>query len=146
MWMQLTGRVAEHGRDLSVEAELVDVTTGAQLWGERYTRRANDASLLQTALTSDLASQLRPQITTKEREKLARVGTRDAEAYQLYLKGRYHASKSTAEGLKKGVEYFQQAIEKDPGDALAYAGLADCYIDLANACLSCCRRSPNLPI
>jgi serine/threonine protein kinase/tetratricopeptide (TPR) repeat protein len=129
----LTGRVAEHGSDLSVEAELVDVATGAQLWGERYTRRANDASLLQSALTSDLASQLRPQITTKEREKVARVGTRDAEAYQLYLKGRYHASKSTAEGLKKGVEYFQQAIEKDPGDALAYAGLADCYIDLGGS-------------
>ena len=126
----LTGRVAEHGSDLTVEAELVDVATGAQLWGERYTRRANDASLLQTAITSDLASQLRPQISTKEREKVARVGTRDPEAYQLYLKGRYHASKSTAEGLKKGIEYFQRAIDKDPGDALAYAGLADCYIDL----------------
>ena len=126
----LTGRVAEHGSDLTVEAELVDVATGAQLWGERYTRRANDASLLQTAITSDLANQLTPQITTNERDKVARVGTRDAEAYQLYLKGRYHASKSTAEGLKKGIEYFQQAIEKDPNDALAYAGLADTYIRL----------------
>jgi eukaryotic-like serine/threonine-protein kinase len=126
----LTGRVAEHGSDLTVEAELVDVATGAQLWGERYTRRANDASLLQTAITSDLASQLTPQITTNERDKVARVGTKDAEAYQLYLKGRYHASKSTAEGLKKGIEYFQQAIEKDPNDALAYAGLADTYIRL----------------
>jgi eukaryotic-like serine/threonine-protein kinase len=126
----LTGRVAERDSDLTVEAELVDVATGAQLWGERYTRRANDASLLQTAIMSDLASQLRPQITTNEREKAARVGTKNAEAYQLYLKGRYHASKSTAEGLKKGVEYFQQAIEKDPSDALAYAGLADTYIRL----------------
>jgi len=126
----LTGRVAERDRDLTVEAELVNVATGAQLWGKRYTRRANDASLLQTAITSDLASQLTPQITTKERDKVARVGTRDAEAYQLYLKGRYHASKSTAEGLKKGIEYFQQAIERDPSDALAYAGLADAYIRL----------------
>jgi eukaryotic-like serine/threonine-protein kinase len=126
----LAGRVAERGSDLTVEAELVDVATGAQLWGERYTRRVSEASLLQTAITRDLASQLRPQITTKEREKVAGVGTRDAEAYQLYLKGRYHASKTTAEGLKKAVEYFQQAIEKDPRDALAYAGLADCYIDL----------------
>jgi len=129
----LAGRVAERGSDLTVEAELVDVATGAQLWGERYTRRVSEASLLQTAITSDLASQLRPQITTKEREKVAEVGTRDAEAYQLYLKGRYHASKSTAEGLKKGIEYFQQAIEKDPRDALAYAGLADCYIDLGGS-------------
>jgi len=73
---------------------------------------------------------LRPQLSGNEREGLAKVGTKDAEAYQLYLKGRYHASKATADGLKKGIEYFQQAIEKDPGDALAYAGLADCYIDL----------------
>src|SRR5438874_8014272 len=94
----LTGRVAEHGSDLTVEAELVDVATAAQLWGERYTRRANDASLLQTAITSDLASQLRPQITTKEREKVARVGTRDAEAYQLYLKGRYMPANQQPKG------------------------------------------------
>lgn len=126
----LTGRAAERGNDLTVEAELVDVATGAQLWGERYTRRVSDASLLQTAITSDLASQLRPQITTNERDKVARAGTRDAEAYQLYLKGRYHASKSTSEGLKKGIEYFQQAIEKDPSNALAYAGLADTYVRL----------------
>lgn len=126
----LTGRVAEHGSDLTVEAELVDVASGAQLWGERYTRSVNDASLLQTAITSDVASRLTPQITRSERDKVARAGTRDGEAYQLYLKGRYHASKSTPEGLKKGIEYFQQAIEKDPSDALAYAGLADSYVRL----------------
>jgi eukaryotic-like serine/threonine-protein kinase len=126
----LTGRVAEHGSDLTVEAELVDVATGAQLWGERYTRRANDASMLQTAITSDVAGKLTPQITRNERDKVARASTRDADAYQLYLKGRYHASKSTAEGLKRGIAYFQQAIEKDPSDALAYAGLADAYVRL----------------
>jgi eukaryotic-like serine/threonine-protein kinase len=128
----LTGRVAGHGSDLTVEAELVDVATGAQLWGKRYTRQANDASLLQiqAAITSDLAGQLRPQITSNERSKVARVGTSNAEAYQLYLKGRYHASKSTTEGLKKGIEYFKQAIEKDPSNALAYAGLADSYMTM----------------
>jgi eukaryotic-like serine/threonine-protein kinase len=126
----LTGRVAERGSDLTVDAELVNVATGAQLWGERYTRSASDASLLQSAITSDVASQLAPQITRNERDKVATAGTRDGEAYQLYLKGRYHASKSTAEGLKKGIEYFQQAIDKDPGDALAYAGLADAYVRL----------------
>jgi eukaryotic-like serine/threonine-protein kinase len=126
----LTGRVAEHGSDLTVEAELVDVATGAQLWGERYTRTANDASMLQTAITSDVAGKLTPQLTRNERDKVARASTRDADAYQLYLKGRYHASKSTAEGLNRGIDYFQQAIEKDPSDALAYAGLADAYIRL----------------
>jgi DNA-binding winged helix-turn-helix (wHTH) protein/TolB-like protein/Tfp pilus assembly protein PilF len=126
----LTGSVAEHGNELNVETELVDVATGAQLWGERYTRSANDASLLQAVITRDIASKLRPQLSGNERESLAKVGTKDAEAYQLYLKGRYHANKLTGDGLKKGIEYFRQAIEKDPGDALAYAGLADCYIDL----------------
>lgn len=126
----LTGRVAEHGSDLTVEAELVDVATGAQLWGQRYTRKANDASMLQTAITSDLAGKLTPQISRNERDKVARASTRDADAYQLYLKGRYNASKSTGEGLKRGIDYFQQAIEKDPSDALAYAGLADAYVRL----------------
>jgi serine/threonine-protein kinase len=124
----LTGRVTKHGDELDVETELVNVGSGAQLWGERYTRGVNEVSLLQTAIMSDLANHLRPQISKSERDKVAGAGTRDAEAYQLYLKGRYHANKSTAEGLKKGINYFQQAIEKDPGNALAYAGLADAYI------------------
>jgi TolB-like protein/Tfp pilus assembly protein PilF len=124
----LTGRVAKHGEQLDVEAELVNVSTGAQLWGERYTRKVNDLSLLQTAVMTGLASYLRPQITRRERDKVAGVGTRDVEAYQLYLKGRYYANKSTAEGLKKRIEYFQQAIDKDPADPLAYAGLADAYV------------------
>jgi eukaryotic-like serine/threonine-protein kinase len=127
----LTGRVGEHGNELNVETELVDVATGAQLWGERYIRSANDASQLQATITSDLTTQLRPQISRKERENLARPGTKDAEAYQLYLKGRYYWSKNTLEGLRKGIEYFEQAIERDPGNAQAYAGLAGCYDDLA---------------
>jgi eukaryotic-like serine/threonine-protein kinase len=127
----LTGSVAEHGNELNVETELVDVATGAQLWGERYTRSANDASLLQTVISRDLASRLRPEISRNERENLGRVGTKDAEAYQLYLKGRYYWSKNTLEGLQKGIEYFEQAIERDPGNAQAYAGLAGCYNDLA---------------
>jgi len=124
--------VAEHGNELNVETELVDVATGAQLWGKRYTRSTNDASLLQSAITSDLASQLRPQISKNERENLARVGTKNAESYQLYLKGRYFANRGTAaEGYKRGIEYFGQAIEKDPNYALAYAGMADSYNGLA---------------
>ena len=90
----LTGRVLEHGTELDVESELVDVGTGAQLWGERYTRNANDASLLQAAITRDVASQLRPQLSGSERESVAKVGTRDAEAYRLYLKGRHYYEKT----------------------------------------------------
>jgi len=83
----LTGQVVEHGNDLDIETELVNVATGAQLWGERYTRSAPDASLLQAVITRDIAGQLRPQLSGSEQESLAKVGTTDAEAYQLYLKG-----------------------------------------------------------
>jgi len=128
----LTGRVVEHGSELNIETELVKVATGAQLWGERYARSAKDASSLEAAITHDLASLLRPQLSGTEQESLAKVGTKDAEAYQLYLKGRYFANRGTAaEGYKRGIEYFGQAIEKDPGYALAYAGVADSYNGLA---------------
>jgi TolB-like protein len=81
----LTGRVGQHGNEVEVETELVDVSTGTQLWGERYARSTNDASLLQSSITHDIASELRPQLSGSERESLAKVGTRDAEAYRFYL-------------------------------------------------------------
>ena len=123
----LTGRVVEHGNELDVETELVNVATGAQLWGERYTRSANDASLLQAVITRDVASQLRPQLSGSERESLAKVGTKDAEAYQLYLKGRYRFEKWTPEDFKAAAEFFDKAVARDPNYAAAYAGLADVY-------------------
>jgi tetratricopeptide (TPR) repeat protein len=124
----LTGRVVQHGSELDVESELVDVGTGAQLWGERYTRNANDASLLQAAITRDVASQLRPQLSGSERESVAKVGTKDAEAYRLYLKGRHYYEKTwTPEDLKAAAEFFDKAVAQDSGYAAAYAGLADVY-------------------
>ncbi len=74
----LTGRVVQHGSELNIETELVNAATGAQLWGERYTRSANDASLLQAAISRDVASQLRPQLSGTEQESVAKVGTKDA--------------------------------------------------------------------
>ena len=125
----LTGRVVEHGSELDVKTELVNVATGAQLWGERYTRSANDASLLQAAITRDVASQLRPQLSGTERESLAKVGTHDPEAYQLYLKGRLHIDRWTADDLKVATSFFERAVAQDPNYAAAYAGLADAYAD-----------------
>jgi len=123
----MTGRVVIHGNEINVETELVNVVTGVQLWGERYTRSANDASLLQAAITRDIASQLRPQLTGSEREHVAQVGTKDADAYRLYLKGRYRYQRWTLEDLKAAAEFFDQAVAKDPGYAAAYAGLVDVY-------------------
>jgi hypothetical protein len=123
----LTGHVLEHGNELNVETELVDVATGAQLWGERYTRGTNDASLLQSAITRDIATQLRPQLSGNERESLARVGTKDAEAYRFYLNGRHHFEEWTPEDLKAAAQFFDKALARDPNYAAAYAGLADVY-------------------
>ena len=123
----LTGRVVEHGSKVDVETELVNVATGTQLWGERYTRSANDVSLIQAVITRDIASQLRPQLSGTEREKLAKVGTKDAEAYKFYLEGRYRLEKLTDEDYKAAAEFFDKAVAKDPNYAAAYAGLADVY-------------------
>jgi eukaryotic-like serine/threonine-protein kinase len=123
----LTGRVAEHSSELDVETELVNIATGAQLWGKRYTRNVKDASLLQSAITGDVASQLRPQVGGVQREKLARAGTTNSEAYQLYLKGRYHFDRFTEEDFKAAVGLFEKAVAMDTNYASAYAGLADAY-------------------
>jgi serine/threonine protein kinase/tetratricopeptide (TPR) repeat protein len=123
----LTGRLAQHGNQLDAETELVSVGTGAQLWGERYTRAADDASQLQSSIVRDLVSQLRPQLTGSERESLAKVGTRDTEAYRLYLEGRYRYQRWTPEDLKAAAEFFEKAVARDPRFAAAYAGLVDVY-------------------
>jgi len=123
----VTGRVVEHGSQLDVETELVETATGAQLWGERYSQSASDASLLQSAITRDLANQLRPQLGRVQREKLARAGTQNGEAYQLYLKGRYHLDKFSNEDIKAASGFFEKAVTLDNNYAAAYAGLADAY-------------------
>lgn len=123
----LTGRVAEHGNELDVETELVSVATGAQLWGERFKRRASDASLLQSAITAKLADQLRPRLSETQRQRVAKVGTRDPEAYALYLKGRYHVEKYTQAEFFTGVEDFRRATNLDPRYASAYAELSIAY-------------------
>lgn len=123
----LTGRVAERGSELDVEAELVSVATEAQLWGERFKRRASDASLLQAAITAEVADRLRPRLSGTERERLTKIGTRDPDAYAPYLKGRSHVEKYTQAEFFKGVEDFRQATNLDPNYASAYAELSIAY-------------------
>ncbi len=124
----LTGRVAEHGNELDVETELVNVATGAQLWGEYYKRSMNDAAQLQATITTEVASQLRLRLSGSERDSIAKVGTREPEAYQLYLKGIYFADKWAQGDIKTTIEYFRQAIDRDPNYAAAHAGLSVAYL------------------
>jgi serine/threonine protein kinase/tetratricopeptide (TPR) repeat protein len=121
----LTGRLVQHGDQLDVESEMVDVATGAQLWGERYTRSTKDASVLQPTISRDIARSLRPKLNTTEQQTIAKVGTTDPEAYRLYLQGRYHSAKVTESDYKEAVDLFERAVARDPKYAAAYAGLAD---------------------
>jgi eukaryotic-like serine/threonine-protein kinase len=126
----VTGRVVQHGEDVSVSAELVDAREDKQLWGERYSRGLTDINSVQQEIATAVSGNLRGGLTSEDKTRLNKPSTTNAEAYQLYLKGRYHANQATAVELKKGIEYFQRAIDIDPGYALAYAGLADSYSSL----------------
>jgi len=123
----VSGRLLQHGSTLIVRVELMDVATGAQLWGGQYNRQAEDVFLLQGDLSREISEKLQLQLTGDQKQRLTKRYTEDAEAYRLYLKGRYHWNKRNPEDLQKAVEYFRQALDKDPAYSLAYAGLADTY-------------------
>ncbi|HEV8412079.1 MAG TPA: protein kinase [Bryobacteraceae bacterium] len=124
----LTGRMMQSGGSLRIGTELVDVATGSQLWGAQYDRKPGDIFVIQDEISGEISGKLRPQLTRAEKKQLTRRHTENAEAYRLYLEGRHHWNRWTEEGFYKAIEYFQQAIEKDPGYALAYTGVADSYV------------------
>jgi tetratricopeptide (TPR) repeat protein len=123
----VTGRVAQRGDSLSIGVELVDASDNSQIWGEQYNRRMSDLLAVQQDISREISERLRQKLSGDEQQKLVRLPTENTEAYQAYLKGRYYWNKRSEEGFKKAVEYFQQATDKDPNYALAYAGLADTY-------------------
>jgi eukaryotic-like serine/threonine-protein kinase len=123
----LTGRVVQRGDELIIATELVDVANGWRLWGEQYNRKLADIVTVQEEIANEISQRLRLSLTGDEKKRLSKRPALDAQAYQHYLRGQFYWNKRTAEGVKKGIEYFQRAIEKDPGYALAYVGLADSY-------------------
>jgi serine/threonine protein kinase/Tfp pilus assembly protein PilF len=127
----VTGRVRQRGDRLVIQAELIDVGSVAQLWGEQFDLRLADVLSVQADLSKAIADHLRLQLTPADVTSLAAGGTHDAEAYQLYLRGRHQWNKRNRAGLTKAKEYFEQAIARDPSYALAYAGLAQAYASLA---------------
>jgi eukaryotic-like serine/threonine-protein kinase len=128
----LSGRLLKRGDTLIVQAELMDVAKGSQLWGSQYNSKTADVYALQGDLSKEISDKLRLRLTGEEKQRLTKRHTENAEAYQLYLKGRYFWNKWTEEGVRKGIEYFQQALDKDPNYASAYSGLADCYNTLGD--------------
>ena len=120
----LTGSVAKRGDQIVLSAELVNVDDGSHIWGKRYSGSAAEMLTLQQEIAGDISQRLQPQLSGEQKGKLAKLPTDSPEAYQLYVKGRYFDDRFTEDGRAKALEYFQQAIAKDPGFAQAYAGLA----------------------
>jgi TolB-like protein/predicted Ser/Thr protein kinase len=123
----LTGRVVQRGDTIQVSADLTSVQDNTEIWGEQYERKASDIISLQQQIAGDIADKLRTKLSGAEKQQVTKQGTQNPEAYQLYVKGRYYWNKRTGADLKTAISYFNQAIDKDPGYALAYAGLADVY-------------------
>jgi serine/threonine protein kinase/Tfp pilus assembly protein PilF len=124
----LLGRIVQRGDDLKLSLELVNTNTQDVIWSESYDRKQSDLIALQSEIARDVSTNLKAKLSGAEEIKVTKLATSDPEAYQAYLKGRYYWNRRTAENLKKAIEQFKAATDRDPNYALAYAGLADCYI------------------
>ena len=121
------GTVLRSGEHVRIAAELIDARTDSHLWARSYDRDLRDILKLQSEVARDITNEIRVKVTPQERARLAVAGPVNLEAYEAYLRGRYHWSERTEDGLELAISYFKQAIQKDPTDALAYAGIADSY-------------------
>lgn len=115
----VTGRLRRHGDIISIQADLIDLQNVAQLWGQHYDHKVSDVLLVQDDISRDIFENLRLKLNVEEKKQL--------EAYRLYLKGRNAWNKRTGDALQEAIQFFNQAIEIDPNNSAAYAGLADCY-------------------
>ncbi len=124
----LLGRVVQHGDDLKLNLELVNTQTQDVIWSEQYDRKQSDLVSLQSEIAKDVSTKLKLRLSGADEAKVTKTSTANPEAYQAYLKGRYYWNRRTAENIKKAIEQFKAATDRDPNYALAYAGLADCYV------------------
>jgi len=131
--MVLEGSIQRIENRVRVTVQLVSVEAGAPVWGESFHERLVDLFSVQDSIAERLAAALVANVSAEDRQRLRRRPTADQEAYLSYLRGRHHWNARTEDGLKKAVQHFEQAIARDPGYALAHAGLADCYTLLGSA-------------
>jgi len=127
----LTGRMLQRGNDLSISAEFVDAEHDRVMWSKQYRWKLADVPNIQAEITQDITENLKMNLSGAQKSRMAQRSTQNSEAYQLYLQGRFYWNRGTAGGVNKAIDYFQQAIAKDPNFALAYSGLADSYFSLA---------------
>jgi eukaryotic-like serine/threonine-protein kinase len=123
----LDGEVAQVNDRIQVTTRLFSIADGSLLWSEKFDQKITDMQSVQDAISDKVVRAMLLELTNDEKSQLAKHDTENGEAYQLYLVGRYHSGRRTAEGLRQAIDYFERAIEKDQSYALAYAGLADSY-------------------
>ena len=123
----LNGRVAQRGDDLTLNLELVDVQTENVIWSEQYNRKQTDLVSLQSDIARDVSSKLKIKLSGADEQKLTKNYTQNADAYKLYLQGRFYANKRTPKDSRKAIDCFQQAVSIDPNYAIAYAAMGISY-------------------
>ena len=123
----LTGRMLQQGDNLSISAEFVDAENDRVMWSKQYRWKLADVPNIQAEITQDITDNLKMNLSGAQKSRVAQRPTENGEAYKLYLRGRFYWNKRSAGSVNKAMDYFQQAIDRDPNYALAYAGLADCY-------------------
>jgi tetratricopeptide (TPR) repeat protein len=123
----VVGRVISHGEALDVAVELTDIRSNRNLWSEHYSRKLADALTVEQEIATEVSARLREHLTTAQKSLVHKGETSNPEAYQLYIKGRYHWDKRTPESLEKSKQLLEQAIALDPNYGLAYLGLAEYY-------------------
>src|SRR5215831_430540 len=126
----LTGRVMQHGDNLSISVELVDTTNNHQLWGQKYDRKISDVFAVQEEIAKEISEKLRVKLSGTERQQLAKRPTENLKAYQFYIQGRSYAQRRTREDLLEAVSDFEKALQEDSNYTLAYTGLAEAYTNL----------------
>jgi len=128
----LEGSVQKAADQVRVTVQLINATTDAHLWAETYDRKLTDIFAVESDIAKTIADTLQAKLTGSEKTAIAKRPRVNSEAYEFYLKGRFFWNKRTGKDIKKSIDYFNQAIAKDPGYALAYAGLADAYALLSD--------------
>ena len=123
----VSGRVRVQDDTIEVSVDLTRVRDNTAIWGHRYTGKSANLISIQQNMAGDIAQELRSTLSSAGRQRVRQQGTQDPDAYELYLKGRYEWNKRTLADVQAAISYFNQAIDKDPAYALAYAGVADAY-------------------
>src|SRR5262249_16003103 len=124
----LEGRIQRSGETVRVTVQLVKVADGSPVWAATFEEKATDNFSLQNSISQEVVHELAANLSGEDRTRLAKRQTENSDAYQAYAKGRYLWNIRSPRGIRKAIEYFEEATRLDPDYALAYAGLADCYV------------------